>query len=408
MLSSRHQSERGAILIHVAVASVVLIAFTMFIVDYGILWLSRNQAQNSADAGALAAATALAFDDEDNFAADGPARLAARGFALENDVFLEDPDVDIDGDIRFSQEAFDETVFPAECETENCVRVDVFRNQDRANPLPVWFGQLVGLVDQGVRAMAIARAGYGSFTNRTRPWGLPDRWNERCDPDGEWGFHADPDDCGTDPDVYQSCVNDAEGCTGYTPARDEGEAFILKNANPHDAIRPGHFNPVVLTSSTRGGSEYRDAIEFGGDVTIGDWIDIEPGNMIGPTGQGMDALTAQDPDAIWSTTLECVIRPPGNTCVDSPRIVCIPVFDPGLYFAAGGGRREVLVTNLLGMFVQPQGSNPPPGTDFINDDEDTLDNRDVWGWLTYCPGDEGGPTPNPGPSSFIRFIRLVR
>jgi uncharacterized membrane protein len=41
----------------------MLTALTAFVVDYGVLWVARRQAQNAADAGALAGATALAFDD---------------------------------------------------------------------------------------------------------------------------------------------------------------------------------------------------------------------------------------------------------------------------------------------------------------------------------------------------------
>ena len=37
--------------------------FIGFVVDYGAFWVSRNQAQNAADAGALAGATARLYDD---------------------------------------------------------------------------------------------------------------------------------------------------------------------------------------------------------------------------------------------------------------------------------------------------------------------------------------------------------
>lgn len=49
-------SERGAVLIQVAIALVALMAFSAIVIDYGVLWVSRNQAQNAADAGALGAA----------------------------------------------------------------------------------------------------------------------------------------------------------------------------------------------------------------------------------------------------------------------------------------------------------------------------------------------------------------
>ena len=54
--------ERGAVLIQVAVALLALLALSAFVFDYGVMWASRGQAQNSADAGALAGAISLAFD----------------------------------------------------------------------------------------------------------------------------------------------------------------------------------------------------------------------------------------------------------------------------------------------------------------------------------------------------------
>ena len=47
------ERERGAVLVHVAVTLVGLVAFSALTIDYGVLWTSRRQAQNAADAGAL-------------------------------------------------------------------------------------------------------------------------------------------------------------------------------------------------------------------------------------------------------------------------------------------------------------------------------------------------------------------
>src|SRR5262245_29907584 len=59
---SRGKSEGGAIIIHVAFALLALIAFSAFVIDMGVMWVSRRQAQNAADAGALAGAVALLRD----------------------------------------------------------------------------------------------------------------------------------------------------------------------------------------------------------------------------------------------------------------------------------------------------------------------------------------------------------
>src|ERR1700750_58736 len=56
------RSERGAILIQTAVASLVLMGFAALVMDYGVYWVSRAQAQNAADSAALAGALARAYD----------------------------------------------------------------------------------------------------------------------------------------------------------------------------------------------------------------------------------------------------------------------------------------------------------------------------------------------------------
>src|SRR6266511_3814471 len=62
----RADQERGAVLVHTAIAMLTLMAFSALVIDYGAFWVSRGQAQNSADAAALAGAVSLAFDDPDD------------------------------------------------------------------------------------------------------------------------------------------------------------------------------------------------------------------------------------------------------------------------------------------------------------------------------------------------------
>jgi Flp pilus assembly protein TadG len=45
------RSEQGAILIHVALALTVLAALSIFVIDYGVLWVSRRVTPTPAAAG---------------------------------------------------------------------------------------------------------------------------------------------------------------------------------------------------------------------------------------------------------------------------------------------------------------------------------------------------------------------
>src|SRR6187431_1100496 len=93
LLKSQANRERGAILVHVALGLVAFMAFSTFVIDYGLFWVSRRQAQNAADAGALAGAISLIYDSSDT-STTGPATLAAVAVAQSNPVWGTAPIVD--------------------------------------------------------------------------------------------------------------------------------------------------------------------------------------------------------------------------------------------------------------------------------------------------------------------------
>lgn len=65
--------ESGMSYVFVGLSMMSLLAASMLAIDVGMLMTARNQAQNAADAGALAGAAALYFDDWDDRSASGPA-----------------------------------------------------------------------------------------------------------------------------------------------------------------------------------------------------------------------------------------------------------------------------------------------------------------------------------------------
>ena len=58
------------------------------------------------------------------------------------------------------------------------MKVDVFRNQARGNPLPTFFAKLAGVANQGAVATATAQIVTGDTTACLRPWAVVDRWKE--------------------------------------------------------------------------------------------------------------------------------------------------------------------------------------------------------------------------------------
>jgi Flp pilus assembly protein TadG len=398
----RLASERGAILIQVGVAILVLSAFSMFIIDYGVLWVGRHQAQNSADAGALAGATALALDDYDDRTDTGPAKVAARTFALANNIWFEDPDVKMESDIRFYSDA--PADFPATCADDDCVRVDVYRNQDRDNALPTFFGWLVQVYNQGVRATATARAAPANASDCLKPWAIVDKWAEHNPViNGTWTPESTYDTTGPNPDVYVAPDGEDPG-TSYTLANDLGTELTIKPGSPGDTINPGWFQALDLPceSGGVGANCYKQNI-YGCTTQIfkiGDSIPKQNGNMVGPTKQGTNLLIDLDPNADWDGVEKKVVNScvgPPYTCSEpgykqSPRIVSLPVFDLQLYLDTGGpGNGTVKVVAILGFFV------------------DRIDGNNVVGYLATKPDlsvSNGGDTSSG--AAFIRAVQLVR
>src|SRR5687767_6629781 len=79
--------EGGAVIVQTALVMVVLLGFSAFVVDYGIFWVSRAQAQNAADAGALAGGLASAYDPLSAAFIIG----ASQAVAAQNAVWFEAP-----------------------------------------------------------------------------------------------------------------------------------------------------------------------------------------------------------------------------------------------------------------------------------------------------------------------------
>jgi hypothetical protein len=434
-------------LVQVAVAMIVLIGFTAFVADYGLMWVARRQAQNAADAGALAGAIALGFDDFADRSATGPAKQSARNIAVGNVVAAQAPKVDINTDVYFYED--DPTKFPAECADNTCIRVDVYRNLEGGNPLPVWFGQLIGLVNQGVRATAIARAAYGNASDCLKPWAVVDRWEEHWDggpvtfPPNSWDnddtydrYDKDGnlDPTYTTPDVYtppyvEYTDPDGDGVetpdwstylpgsgfhpyefTSGTPEQtdDYGMQMFLKQGDAGDwNFGAGWFMRLNLapfdtdedgTPCTGQGAKcYEQQLAGCVGITykIGDELEIDNanGSATGPTRDGVQAIIDKDPNAKWDPGSKTVVD---SCCAVSPRIVAIPMVNPDELMATfKNGNRTVPISNIAGFFVEGIQGN---GT-----------NQQVFGRLMTIPGlITAGSEEGEAPSTFMINISLIR
>lgn len=395
-------------MIYIAISLIGILGFTALVVDYGVMWAARRQAQNAADAGALAGAISLAYVDP---ADKERAAAAAAAMARTNLVWGQPPTMN-------PADPNDVSIGPCPPNSiglpDTCVRVNVYRNQYR-DPLPTYFARLVGVNEQGVRATATAQVAVGNSSDCLKPWAVPDKWFENL-PGPAWTFDSSFDRYyqngpeagqlmpGT-VDRYVPPGADGSG-SGFRVPDDIGTLVRLKSGNPQQAITAGWFFPIDLPrlndQSATGGDRYRDNISSCNSVpvSIGGSVWNEPGNMIGPTGQGIDELIAKDPDARWVDADGPGGRPGHieNSCAPgcaatSPRLVAVPLFNVDAWSQQDktSGKFEFRITNIIGMFLLPRQGN------------------DVMGVFTGYPGNlrAGQGTVDPS-ASFLRTVILIR
>jgi hypothetical protein len=336
----------------------ILFGFTAFVLDYGVFWLGRRQAQNSADAGALAGAIARSFDEAGTPSAGGPTEMSATLVAQSSPVVGATAGVVVSyGCPAFAPEA---TFGP-------CVRVDTFRDgTNGSTPLPTYFANIWGLTSQDVRATATAQVRAANYSDCIKPFMIPD----------------------TDP------------VTGvpYT-AEAIGTPVTLYPGNPGDAIEPSNYFRIGPSSSTFPESitAYPECIIKGG---IGDSMDSLPGGSVGPVIMSTQAVIDADPSAVVDSN-GVVTGSCAPNCVGyegkatSPRIWAISMFSMAEYDSLGrpSGNFQLHITNIMAIFIVSVGSPP---------------DAPIQGVIV---GDAGllssGPGAPPG-SSFLHVVQLIR
>ncbi len=150
-------------------------AFNVFVLDYGMMWIGRRQAQNAADAGALAGARRARLRRLRRSAGVRRHRgRSASGVAAANLVW---------------QQAGTPVVTfncPAGV-TGRCVKVEVYRDGTNGSAaLPTLFGPILGITTQKVRASATSIIGNGNATDCLRPIAFADDWQELRSPSDEF------------------------------------------------------------------------------------------------------------------------------------------------------------------------------------------------------------------------------
>lgn len=430
---SPRNTQRGAIIIQVAVSLLVLMSFMVFVLDYGVLWVARGQAQNAADAGALAGAVSRAYDEFANPpAAGGVTELAARSVAASHMIFGQ-PVPASTLNVTYN--------CPPGVTGGGCVQVDVFRNGVNGSAsLPVFFGPLLNITQQGTQATATAQAISANAVNCLKPWAVMDKWIDAQD--SPW----------TQASIYTPSLGDSYvppypglTTTGFSNKDangnpiDAGRQMILKMQNPGPMSPnvaqwgagwalaldlpppPGPKNPYErnitgCTTATVSIAAQNETCLGGPNPSIG-CVNVEPGAMGGggggPTLNGVQSIIDTDPTAFWDSSANSIANSAATGL--SPRVVPLALVDPHQYVTqpnANGNNGIVKIVNFVGFFVEgicPNGNNSPSFSIVaMPSGPGQCQSGAVIGRLVSFPGEfiVGGQAPTS--ASFGQVIRLVR
>jgi hypothetical protein len=345
------RDERGMSLVFVGVGFMGFVAATILAIDVGMLMTARSQAQNSADAGALAGAVALAFDDYEDRSPSGPAVTGAINRAEANQVMAANVSV-IPDDVEFLNDEFGEP---------NRVRVTVHRTAGRGNPLNTFIAGVFGIPTADISATATAEVSPANGMTCVKPFAIPDRWQENTNPpfNPETSTFKMYDNKGNllpDADVYID-ARDKANYTGYNNEADRGARMTIR-AGTGNNIAPSMYFSIAIAGVT-GGAQY-DWNIANCNTHVMHWGELliqEPGNMMGPTVSGAKELVAKDPNAYWDDDCNCV---KGSSYEgQSPRVFPIPLFDPAYYEEGmkNGRYADLKVANWIGYFLEEVASN---------------------------------------------------
>jgi Flp pilus assembly protein TadG len=390
-LQRRLGDESGMSYVFIGLGMLAFLSASMLAIDVGMLMTARNQAQNSADAGALGGAAALFFDDFDDRSPSGPAVTGAINAATANQVMYGAVSVTPD-DVEFPND---------EAGQATRVRVTVFRQASRGNPLSTLIAQYFGTSTADISATATAEVSPANAMTCVKPFTIPDKWIEKqsapWDANDTFDAFDNKGNPLANPDIYIPAVDGYNHSnpdyTGYNSERERGQRLVIRAGTGNNIVVSFYYSLSI--GGVDGGLVGSDAYRWNianCNTTIMHWGDRliqEPGAVAGPTLQGAEELIARDSNAYWDTATN---RVKGSTYSgQSPRVFPIPLYDPVFYDEGkrNGRYADLKVANWIGFFIEEvQGNN-------------------IWGRIIPIAGIRDKSYPYPE-GLFPKALRLVQ
>ncbi len=343
--SNQTKNQKGYVAIVLAAGLSALMGVSALAVDLGYMHMKSSDLQTAADAGALAGAAALLSNRGDTAAIKAEA-LAYMRKNLRSD---DNPTLAATtADVLLLEDGV------AGGENPNQIEVAVRRTSERGNPVGLFFGRAVGTPVAELDATSRAALVPIGSSACAKPFMVPTKfeWDDTCDPNWEYRYNGKLD-------VGSACEMASIDVTGYSEA-DVGSTVTLHYGDAGDTMAPGQYSsvdfpPVNKGYPVSGGSAYRDNISgcTGSNrtpVTLGDEIALEPGQMVGPTKQGIYQLYSQDPYAYWDSSTQSVQGSVYPDPMASPRVAIVAFFDPSN--PPRSGRNTLFVYQMGAVFIE--------------------------------------------------------
>ncbi len=364
------RKNEGYVLVTVALSLVVLLGFGGFAVDLGMLYSARGAAQRAADAAALAGALSFVvtpLDPQPQTAIDRAVRVATNNTIYDSAIQPGDLTVPVDIPNR---------------------RVTVQLTYSQ----PTYLARVLGIntLDISVRADAEASP-VGTGSTCAKPFFIPNTVLAGTDPCNACGI-------GTELLI-------AGGAATPFALTQIGQQFNIRPTQPQNALAPGQFYSIDIGGA--GAANYRDNIGYCAPLSVycQQSYEVESGNMVGPTKQGVLDLIGPNPDLyispgryssngyITDTSRSLIVAPVWDVCA-APDYQC-----PGNDFPPGGNTM-ISMSGFAILFIEGvQGSDVVARL------------IGVTGCVSGAGGGGGGSGSGPAPPETGPFgvpVRLVR
>lgn len=292
-MKSRSRGAKGQTAVIFTLVLVALLGATALGTDVAVMYANWSELQKAVDAGALAGANFLPNDP-------ASAQSTANQYAQMNGLSS--------SEITAIQVSSDDQE----------ITVSASRN------VPYFFGRVLGLSSQMISVTATAAIPYSPST-------IGGAYNG-TNSGGGGTTSSYTGSYGTSVGQYGLVPIGLDSNTTYS----NGQSMTLHNTQ----VGAGNWGTVELGSP--GGSVLRSnfANGYSGPISVGDWINTEPGKKIGPVDQGLaDRLSAAqqiDPNGTFSSHSS-----------NDPRILFLPMVN----WESPNGRRAVQVTGFAAVWL---------------------------------------------------------